>query len=97
MRIECVVDAHAQVGEGPVWDEADQVLWWTDINGRVMHRYDPNNGEDRAFEMPFRVGCFALRDAGGFVLAAEQGFWFWQPGKVPNPSSTSRRTARGIA
>lgn len=83
MRISYVVDAHAQVGEGPVWDEADQVLWWTDINGCRMHRFDPRTGRDEVFAMPFRVGCFALRQAGGFVLAAEHGFWFWSPGRQP--------------
>ena len=83
MRIECVVDAHAQVGEGPVWDAQEQVLWWTDINGRIMHRFDPRSGKDREFEVPFRVGCFALRASGGFVLAAEHGFWFWEPGRAP--------------
>ena len=83
MRIECVVDAHAQVGEGPVWDAQEQVLWWTDINGRAMHRFDPATGMDTVHEMPFRVGCFALRASGGFVLAAEHGFWFWEPGRAP--------------
>ncbi len=83
MRIECVVDAHAEVGEGPVWDAAGQVLWWTDINGRAMHRFDPATGMDTVHEMPFRVGCYALRERGGFVLAAEHGFWFWEPGKAP--------------
>lgn len=83
MKIECVVDAHAQVGEGPVWDGADGVLWWTDINGRLMHRFDPKGGNDTAYELPFRVGCFALREKGGFVLAAEHGFWFWKPGSEP--------------
>ncbi len=83
MKIECVVDAHAQVGEGPVWDGAEQMLWWTDINGRTMHRFDPKTGSDTVFEVPFRVGCFALREKTGFLLAAEHGFWFWQPGSAP--------------
>lgn len=83
MKIECVVDARAQVGEGPVWETAEQVLWWTDINGRTVHRFDPKTGKDTVHDMPFRVGCLALRERGGFILAAEHGFWFWQPGKAP--------------
>lgn len=80
-RITCLVDARAQVGEGPVWDPVDGVLWWTDINGRRMHRFDPRSGRDDAFEMDIRVGCFALRAGGGMILAAEHGFWFWTPGR----------------
>ena len=79
IRIECVVDKHARVGEGPVWDDRAHCLWWTDINGRTMHRFDPADGADEAYELPVRVGCFALREAGGFVLAAEHGFWLWDP------------------
>lgn len=83
MSVRSVVDAHAEVGEGPVWDGVEGVLWWTDINGHLMHRYDPRSGVDETFAMPFRVGCFALREQAGFVLAAEHGFWFWQPGSDP--------------
>jgi len=79
LTIECVVDARALVGEGPLWDEVEQALWWTDIKGRIVHRFDPSSGEDRAFPMPIRVGAMALRTRGGFVLAAEHGFWFWDP------------------
>lgn len=63
MHIDCAHDAHAQVGEGPVWDPAEKVLWWTDINGRPMDRFDQRDRTDRAFTMPVRVGCFALRRA----------------------------------
>jgi len=77
--ISCVVDARALGGEGPIWDVAQQVVWWTDIKGRTMHRFDPVTGADKAFPMPIRVGCMALRSTGGFVLAAEHGFWFWWP------------------
>ena len=79
LTVSCVVDARAVVGEGPIWDVAQQVLWWTDIKGRIVHRFDPATGADRAFGMPIRVGCMALRRNGGFVLAAEHGFWFWWP------------------
>ncbi|MBL8699375.1 MAG: SMP-30/gluconolactonase/LRE family protein [Alphaproteobacteria bacterium] len=79
-RVTCLVDARAQVGEGPVWDPAEGVLWWTDINGRDMHRFDPRTGRDEIFAVGVRVGCFALRASGGMILAAEHGFWTWTPG-----------------
>ena len=79
VRIRCVVDVGALVGEGPVWDDRTQRLWWTDINGRTMHRFDPDREVNDSFAMPVRVGSFALREQGGFVLAAEHGFWLWDP------------------
>ncbi len=79
MKITCLVDAKAQVGEGAVWDTEGEALWWTDINGRVIHRFDARTNEDRVFDIGKRVGCFALRKNGGLILAAEHGFWFWDP------------------
>lgn len=77
--ITCVAQTRAAVGEGPIWDPRDEALWWTDIKGRTVHRFDPRTGQDRAFAMPIRVGSLALRRSGGFVLAAEHGFWAWSP------------------
>src|ERR1700691_6566664 len=28
------------LGEGILWDSRREVLWWTDIQGRLLHRYD---------------------------------------------------------
>lgn len=80
-KITCLVNAGAQVGEGPVWDPVEAVLWWTDINGRLLHRFEPRSGRDTTFDAGMRVGSFALREQGGLVLAAERGFWFWEPGR----------------
>ena len=78
-RVTCLVDCRDMVGEGPVWDDAARVLWWTDINGRRLHRLDPASGEELSFELGIRVGCLALREQGGLILAAEHGFWTWDP------------------
>lgn len=79
LTITCVAETRAAVGEGPVWDPRDEALWWTDIKGRTVHRFDPRTGRDRSFAMPIRVGSLALRQSGGFILAAEHGFWGWSP------------------
>ncbi len=79
VQIECVADARAVVGESPLWDERAEALWWSDIKGRVLHRYDPRTGRDEKIPMPIRVGTMALREKGGMVLAAEHGFWFFEP------------------
>lgn len=41
----------AELGEGPVWIEADQALWFTDIVGGRLHRYDPATGDKRTFDI----------------------------------------------
>jgi sugar lactone lactonase YvrE len=78
-KAELLFAARHETGESPVWDEQAQRLWWTDIPGRRLHRIDPETGSHDSFEMPGRVGCFALRRAGGLVVAMEHGFYLFDP------------------
>ena len=32
------------LGEGPVWDPQEQALYWVDIVGRRIRRFDPSTG-----------------------------------------------------
>ena len=76
VTVDCVLDAKARLGEAALWCERDQVLWWADIEGRALHRFDPATGQDIGTPLPRRIGCFALRAGGGFVVALEDGFFF---------------------
>ena len=77
--IVCVLEAGAELGEGTLWDPAAQVLWWVDIWGNAIHRYDPATGQDDVFPTPVHVGCLGLRAQGGMVVALADGFFFWDP------------------
>ena len=46
--VELLVDAHAELGEGPVWDPRDGSLLWTDIVRGEVHRLSPQTGMDTA-------------------------------------------------
>lgn len=62
------------LGECPVWDPATGTLYWTDIPGKALKSWHPQSGLHRAWPMPDEVGCFALRERGGAVLAMRSGF-----------------------
>ncbi|MDQ6621550.1 MAG: SMP-30/gluconolactonase/LRE family protein [Pseudomonadota bacterium] len=72
---ECVLDARASLGEGPVWSLVERVLYWVDINAPSLNRFDPVSGHNTTLPMPESIGCFALRRAGGFVAALRSGVW----------------------
>lgn len=78
-KADCVLDARAEVGEAPLWCEREQVLWWVDIEAKALHRFDPASGSDRSWQLPSRIGCFALRAGGGMVVALEDGFHLFDP------------------
>jgi sugar lactone lactonase YvrE len=73
--LHCVKSVQADLGECPVWSVAEQVLYWVDINAPALNRFDPATGENTAMRMPESIGCFALRERGGFVVALRDGIW----------------------
>lgn len=79
MDITCVARARSKVGEGAVWDDRSGLLWWVDIPAGLIYRFNPETGENRPFSFGEPVGCLALRENGGLVVAAKSGFWFFDP------------------
>jgi sugar lactone lactonase YvrE len=76
---ELVLDAHAETGEGPVWDAGSERLLWVDITRRRVHRFNPASGKDESFDVGQHVGAVAVRAAGGLVLALRGGFGLFDP------------------
>jgi Gluconolactonase len=77
---ELVVDAHAIIGEGPYWDHVASVLYWIDIKGRRLHRYDPEAGSDKELRLEKMPGAVVGRAKGtSLVMAMEDGFNFVDP------------------
>jgi sugar lactone lactonase YvrE len=72
--VELVLDARAVIGECPVWDPREGVLWWVDIPRGEVHRYDPDDHADRAFTFDDDVGAVALHEGGGVLVALRGGF-----------------------
>lgn len=79
MKIECVAATRSRIGEGAVWDDRAQVLWWVDIPAGLIHRYSPDTGQNTTIDYGELVGCLAVRETGGLVLATKSGFWFFDP------------------
>lgn len=80
----CVLRAAAQLGECPIWSTADGRLYWVDIDGRAVHRYDPESGLDEQRPAPGRPGSLALTSTSGRLLVAIEGrlaFLDWQAGE----------------
>lgn len=77
--IVCVLDTRAELGEGTLWDPGAEVLWWVDIWGKAIHRYDPASGLDDVFPTPEYVGAVGVREKGGLVVSLATGFYFFDP------------------
>lgn len=74
MEAKLLLDAKAQLGEGALWDEREQVLYWIDIMGKKLHRYNPATQNDEVFNVGQHVGTVVLDESGGILLAVQSGF-----------------------
>lgn len=68
-RAEVVFQPRARLGEGPLWDDAAQLLYWVDIYNHRVHRFDPATGTDQVHEVGEVVGSVALTATSALLLA----------------------------
>ena len=64
MTAKCALNAKAIVGESPRWSESDQALYWADIHGKTINRFDPISGATKSWLLPERIGCFSFTRSG---------------------------------
>lgn len=73
-NVELILDVQAELGEGPLWDEQTKRLYWVDILKETLHIYDPATGENQTYAVGQMVGTVVLSEAGGVLLAVQDGF-----------------------
>jgi sugar lactone lactonase YvrE len=69
MKAELLIDAKANLGEGPIWDARTQTLYWVDILNKRIYV-----GSEILIELDEFVGCIAPRP-NGLVFTKRFSFW----------------------
>ena len=73
MEPEMIADYACEVGEGPLWHPVEKRLYWADIPGGRLFRYDPSTGEHEQFYDGGVVGGFTFQEDGALLLFMERG------------------------
>lgn len=74
----CIVNERNTLGEGPLWDEEQQALYWIDITEKVIHRFDPKTQRLEKFAAPDEFSAIALCEQDGKLIAGTRdGFAFF--------------------
>jgi len=74
-EVRPVWELEAELGEGPVWVERDNALWFVDIKERKIHRYDPADGSKGSWRSPEQIGFLFPAEGGGFVAGLQSGLY----------------------
>jgi sugar lactone lactonase YvrE len=79
VEVACVLDIRAQLGECPIWHASENRLYWADLDGRTINRFDPATGTNEVIGIPAQIGSFGFRAKGGMILALRSGFHLFDP------------------
>lgn len=72
---ELLLDAKATLGEGAIWHPGEKRLYWVDIEGKILHIYDPATGHDRGLPTGGKAGTVVPVEGGGALVALQNGVY----------------------
>ena len=74
MEPELIADYQNHVGEGPLWNQLDNKLYWIDIPQALIFKFDPKTKEHEIFyEGTAAIGGFTIQENGDLLLFMENG------------------------
>jgi len=68
LQATLAVDSRCEHGEGVIWCERRQCLFWVDISGRRLWAHEPASGRSRDWALPDRPGCLGLLEDGRLLV-----------------------------
>jgi sugar lactone lactonase YvrE len=78
-QVELAAPGADRLGECPLWDERERMLWWVDSRWPAVKRLDPATGAVMMLVLPEVVGSIAFRERGGLIAATKSGIHFLDP------------------
>ncbi|MFW5645205.1 MAG: SMP-30/gluconolactonase/LRE family protein [Bacteroidota bacterium] len=63
------------LGEGSIWDHEREVLYWVDIQGKLLHGYDPVHGKHTSLELPSTIGTIVPESHNTVIVALKDGIY----------------------
>ena len=72
-ELQVLPESRVLLGECPLWHPEEQALYWIDIAGLAVHRFDPSHNAHRSWPLPSEPGCIAWCAGGGLIVAMRSG------------------------
>jgi xylono-1,5-lactonase len=72
---DCVWPVGAELGEGPLWQAAENAVYFVDIKGHRIHRLSIESGEQTTWQAPGQPGFIAPLGDRAFVCGLPDGLY----------------------
>lgn len=89
------------VGESILWRAEEEALYWIDICGCRIHRFEPASRRHETWPTPEFPTSIAMRKTGGFLVGLQHRVCLWKPGQdfetfaMPEPDRPENRLNEG--
>jgi sugar lactone lactonase YvrE len=77
--LRVAVASPSLLGESPMWHPTEQVLYYCDIPGKQLLRFDPRSGERQAWDFETEPSAIAPLPDGRLLVALRSGLWTFDP------------------
>ena len=75
IEAECVFHNKAVLGEGALWSQREQRLFWIDIERHKVFRFEPGSRENAEVDVGQQVGTVTEQVGGGLIAALNDGVY----------------------
>ncbi|WP_315857460.1 SMP-30/gluconolactonase/LRE family protein [Rhizobium leguminosarum] len=79
IAFETCIDFELTIGESPVWDEEEGLLWFIDVLGPAAFTFDPVSKRVARYPMPHEIGSLGLVNGGRIIVALRSGVHVFDP------------------
>ena len=77
-KMHCIAATKDICGEGAVWHPEEAAIYWTDINRRLLHRYQLSNSDVATWQFDQPVTAVVLtEDPEQLLIVLGGGVIFW--------------------
>lgn len=74
-RPQCLLPIACELGEGALWTDDERAVWFVDIFGCRLHRYETETGRHDSWATPSRPGFVVRCTDGRLVVGLEKGLY----------------------
>jgi sugar lactone lactonase YvrE len=74
--LQNILEARARLGECPMWDSNNKLLYWVDIFNHRVHQFNPATGKDLFFDVGDVVGAIATAGKDRLIMVLRRHLAF---------------------